>query len=69
MSGQKLEAFSITLQKKNSAQDPDPLDPQHVGFLDQGEKYQSRTAKKNITLENLIFKLLKNEDYQNFSYY
>ena len=55
------------------------MDPQDFGFLDpdpqkyadpwiqiQGVKYQQKTAKKNLILQNPKSELLKKKDYKNF---
>ena len=60
----------------SSAQDPDPLDPQHVSFLDPEPdpekyadprgKYPPKTANKNVLLSKPKYELLKEKENINY---
>ena len=56
---------NISILIKSSAQDPDPLDPQHFDFLDPDPdpkgKISTKTVKKMFDLSSYIIKISNNK--------
>ena len=48
--------FHYVLLENNSAQDPDSLDPRHIGFLDQDPEPRGKISTENYKEKSVVLK-------------